>query len=128
MTTDLAMLTWSAVLCALLFVPYEIAQTLRWGVPVSVGNRAETPPLPEWAERAIRAHRNMLENLPHFAALVLVAAVCGAANEVTALGATVFFWARLSHAALYIAGVPWLRTLAFFSGLTGEGLILAQIL
>ena len=37
MTTDLMMLTWSAVLCALLFVPYGIAQTLGWGVVVSVG-------------------------------------------------------------------------------------------
>ena len=128
MTTDLLMLTWSAVLCALLFVPYGIAQTMHWGVPVCVGNRGETPPLPEWAERAIRAHRNMLENLPHFAALVLVAAVSGAANQTTALGATVFFWARLSHALFYIAGVPWLRTVSFFSGLAGEGLILAQIL
>ena len=57
-----------------------------------------------------------------------MAAVCGAANETTALGATVFFWARLSHAILYIAGVPWLRTAAFFTGLAGEGLIIAQIL
>lgn len=128
MTTDLTMLTWSAVLCALLFLPYGIAQTQRWGISVCVGNRAATPPLPEWAERAIRAHRNMLENLPHFAALVLVTAVSGAANETTALGATLFFWARLSHAALYIAGVPWLRTVAFFAGLAGEGLIFAQLL
>ena len=128
MTTDLVMLAWSAVLCALLFVPYGIAQTLRWGIPISVGNRTETPSLPEWAERAIRAHRNMLENFPHFAALVLVASLGGAANETTALGATIFFWARLSHAALYIAGVPWLRTVAFFTGFAGEVLILTQIL
>ncbi len=128
MTTDLVMLTWSAVLCALLFVPYGAAQTVEWGLPLAAGNRAETPPLPEWAERAIRAHRNMLENFPHFAALVLVAAVSGAANEATALGATLFFCARLAHAALYIAGVPWLRTAAFFTGLVGEGIILVQIL
>ena len=37
MTTDLWMLTASASLCALLFIPYGIAQTLVWGVPVSVG-------------------------------------------------------------------------------------------
>ena len=33
------MLTASAVFCALLFVPYGIAQTFVWGIPVSVGNR-----------------------------------------------------------------------------------------
>ena len=59
MTPDLWMLTASAVLCALLFIPYGVAQTLVWGVPVSVGNRDITPPLPAWAERGIRAHRNM---------------------------------------------------------------------
>ena len=127
MTTDLMMLTWSAVLFALLFAPYGIGQSIHWGLPLAAGNRASTPPLPEWANRAVRAHRNMAENFPHFAALVLVAAVAGKANDLTALGATIFFWARLGHAALYIVGVPWLRTIAFFTGLTGEAIILRQL-
>lgn len=128
MTTDLWMLTASAVLCALLFVPYGIAQTFVWGVPISVGNREATPPLPAWAERAIRAHRNMLENFPHFAAFVIVAHVSGASNEATALGASIFFWARVAHATVYIAGIPFARTVAFFAGLTGEGIILVQLI
>lgn len=122
------MLTASAVLCALLFVPYGIAQTLAWRIPLAVGNREVTPPLPRWAERGIRAHRNMLENFPHFAALVIVAHLTGATNSQTALGATIFFWARMLHAALYIAGVPWLRTAAFFAALGGEAVILAQVI
>lgn len=128
MVTDLQMLTASTVLCALLFVPYGIAQTVVWGIPLAVGNREATPPLPGWAERAIRAHRNMLENFPHFAALVIVVHLTGATNSQTALGATIFFWARLVHAALYIAGIPWLRTVAFFAGLAGEGIILTQLI
>jgi uncharacterized MAPEG superfamily protein len=128
MSTELVMLTASATLCALLFVPYGAAQSTVWGLRVSLGNREVTPPLPAWAERAVRAHRNMLESLPHFAALVLVAVVTDKTNAMTAAGATVFFWSRLAHAGLYIAGVPALRTLAFFAGLAGEGLILAQLL
>lgn len=128
MTTDLWMLTASAVLCALLFIPYGIAQTFVWGVPVSVGNREGTPPLPAWAERGNRAHRNMLENFPHFAALVLVGHLVGASNDATAIAASIFFWARVVHAAAYIAGVPLARTVAFFAGLTGEGIILGQII
>lgn len=128
MATDLQMLTASTVLCALLFVPYGIAQTFVWGIPLAVGNRDATLPLPGWAQRAIRAHRNMLENFPHFAALVIVAHLTGAANSQTALGATIFFWARVAHAVLYVAGIPWLRTAAFFAGLAGEGVILAQLI
>ena len=128
MSTDLVMLTASATLCALLFTPYGVAQSSVWGLRVALGNRESTPPLPAWAGRAIRAHRNMLENLPPFAALVLVAAVAGRANEATALGATIFFWSRLAHAILYIAGTPVLRTVAFFAGLLGEALILSQLL
>lgn len=128
MTTDLLMLTASAVLCALLFVPYGVAQTFSWGLPISFGNRESPPPLPAWAERAIRAQRNMLENFPHFAALVIVAHLAGATNSQTALGASIFFWARLTHAVVYIAGVPWIRTAAFFAGLGGEALILVQLL
>jgi uncharacterized MAPEG superfamily protein len=128
MTTDLMMLTASAVLCALLFIPYGIAQTFVWGIPVSVGNRDAPPPLPAWAERGIRAQRNMLENFPHFAALVIVGYLVGASNDATALGASLFFWARVVHATVYIAGVPFIRTVAFFTGLAGEGIILGQIL
>ena len=128
MTTDLWMLTASAVLCALLFVPYGLAQTFVWGVPVSLGNRENTPPLPPWAERGIRAHRNMLENFPHFAALVIVAHLAGSSNDTTALAASMFFWARVVHVGAYIGGVPLIRTVAFFTGLAGEGIIVAQIL
>jgi len=128
MTSDLVMLTASAVLCGLLFIPYGVAQTLTWGIPVAVGNREAPPPLPAWAERSIRAHRNMLENFPHFAVLVLVAHLSGAANEATALGAAVFFYARVVHAVVYIAGIPWVRTAAFFAGLAGEGIILGQLI
>ena len=127
MTTDLVMLTASAVLCALLFVPYGVATTIIWGLPVSVGNRASTPPVPPWVDRSMRAHRNMLENLPHFAVLVLVAHMTGLNNATTALGATIFFWARIAHAVVYTAGIPWVRTLAFFVGLGGEAMILVQL-
>jgi uncharacterized MAPEG superfamily protein len=52
----------------------------------------------------------MLESLPIFAALVLVAQVADKANAMTALGAELFFWARLAYAPVYVIGVPGLRT------------------
>lgn len=127
MTADLVMLTASAVLTAALTLPYGAAMWAGWPLRDVLGNRDDPPPLPPWAERARRAHRNMLENIPHFAALVLVANVSGRANFETALGATIFFWARVAHAIVYITGFWPLRALAFFAGLAGEALILTQL-
>ena len=58
-----------------------------------------------------------------FAALVLIAAVAGKANATTAIGATLFFWARLAYAVIYLIGIPWLRTLAWFVGVIGMAMI-----
>jgi len=128
MTTDLRMLTASAVLTALLISGKGLAMWMYWPVRDVLGNRDDPPPLPAWAWRADRAHRNMLENFPHFAALVVVVSIAGLSNAWSALGATIFFWARLAHAVLYMSGAWRLRWIAFFAGLGGELLILLQIL
>lgn len=119
MNTELQML----VLCALL----AVAQALLTLFPVlfgegfryALGNRERPPSLPEWGKRAGRAHRNMLEQFPPFAALVLAAQAAGISNEATAWGATLFFWGRLAHAVTYTAGIPYLRTLAFLVAIGG---------
>ena len=128
MTRELAMLTASAVLTGCLVLPYGLAIWTRWRIVDVLGNRENPPPLPPWAERARRAHRNMLENFPHFAVLVLVVNAAGLANPQTAVGATVFFWARLAHAIIYIAGIWQLRAIAYFAGVAGELLILFRLL
>ena len=129
MTTDLTMLTATAVLAGLLVNPYGLAMWTLWPVREILGNRENPPPpLPAWAERAQRAQRNMLENFPHFAVLVLVAHAAGLANEQTALGATIFFWARLVHAVVYTTGIWQLRGPAFFAGWAGESLIIFRLL
>jgi len=128
MTTDLAMLTASAVLTAFLVLPDGLAMWANWRVTEVLGNRETPPPLPPWAERAKRARANMLENFPHFATFVLTAHLAGASNQYTALGATIFFWARLAHALLYITGIWQPRAIAYFAGIAGEILIVAQLI
>ena len=127
MTIDLWLLTWSVVLC---FVQVSIAatgSTLKWGLPIAAGNREDVAGLVGWQGRAQRAHGNMVENLVLFAALVLVAHVAGKANEMTALGAHIFFWARVAHAVLYVAGVPWARTLIWAVSIVGLVIIFSQL-
>ena len=58
----------------------------------------------------------MVENLPAFAALVIIAHL----TDVNATaGAALFFWARLVHAVVHIMGLPYIRTLAFASSWVG---------
>ena len=128
MTTDLMMLTWSAVLCVLLAFPYTIGLTQKLGLPTMAGNRENFPVVEGWIGRSLRAHRNMVENLAPFAALVLVAHVAGKAGSDTALGAQLFFWSRLVHAGAYLGGVVWVRTAAFAVSFVGMLLIVVAIL
>jgi uncharacterized MAPEG superfamily protein len=129
MTTDLWMLVWTALLAlGLPFIYLAGLTQAPGGAAWSLGNRAEPlAGIREWAARAQRAHLNLLQNLAPFAILVLVAQVSGKANATTALGATIFFWARVAHAAVYIAGIKYLRTLVFAFATFGAVLILAQL-
>lgn len=128
MTTDLWMLVWTAVLCLCLpFVYLTSRVTTPGGLAWGIGNREQPLQFPAWTGRAERAHRNLLENLAAFAILVLVAHVAGKANATTALGATLFFWGRVAHAAVYIAGITYVRTLAFVVAFLGELMIFLQL-
>ena len=127
MTIDLWLLTWSVVLCLAQVVIAASGSSLKWGLPTAAGNREDVAELTGWLGRAQRAHRNMLENLLLFAVLVLVAHAAGKANEMTALGAHLFFWARLAYAAIYVAGVPWVRTLLWVVSVVGMVIIFAQL-
>src|SRR5262249_57359319 len=86
MNTDLTMLAASAVLTGLLVSGKGLAMWMYWPVADVLGNRDDPPPLPAWAWRADRAHRNMLENFPHFAHLVLLTNMARLANPLTPPG------------------------------------------
>jgi uncharacterized MAPEG superfamily protein len=127
MSLEMKLLVWSA---ALAFAQMLIAVTgafLHLGLPTLAGNRENLPPLPGWAGRAERAHFNMLENLVLFAILVLVAQIAGKLNPTTALGAELFFWARLAYALVYLAGIPWVRTGVWAVSVVGLLMIFLQL-
>jgi uncharacterized MAPEG superfamily protein len=128
MTTDLWMLVYSALLCVsipLLGVTKLLAMPggPQWGF----GNRDDSFVVPDWVNRTRRAHMNMVENLAPFACLVLAAHVSGNANETTALGAQIFFVARVAHAAIYIIGIPYARTAVFGLSFVGMFMILGEL-
>lgn len=127
MSTELTMLTWSAVLCVLLAVPYTLGLIAERGLITMVGNREGFAPTTGWIHRAQRAHANMVENLVPFAALLLTVVVASRTSATTALAAQLFFYARLGHAVVYIAGIPWLRTLAWTLGVVAMAMLLVAL-
>jgi uncharacterized MAPEG superfamily protein len=129
MTTDLLMLVYSAVLCVLLAFPYTLALIRQVGPFRAVAYPQPThDDMSNWVQRSKRAHMNMVENLSIFAAIVLVVHVAGMANPMTAMGAQVFFWARIVMAVGHIGGIPGLRSVSWFVSLAGLMIILLQVL
>ena len=129
MTPDLMYLALTAGLAAVLWIPNVVGIVSQHGfITPADFKSAEDKQLQGWAQRAKRAHLNMTENLAHFAVLVIVAHLAGVANETTAIAAQVFFWARLAHAAVFYAGIPFLRTLAFSAGFIAEIFIFIEII
>lgn len=127
MTPDLRLLLWSVALTFVEVVIAVLAAIGQVGLGTLAGNRESLATLHGFAGRAQRAHRNMLESLPLFIALVLMAQLIGRANATTLLGCQLFFWGRLAHWVLYLAGVPWLRTIAWVVSVVGMILIFAQL-
>jgi uncharacterized MAPEG superfamily protein len=117
MTDDLTYLAWTALLTAVLWIPYIAGQVMTNGFLTPTNYRDPTPrEVPLWGQRANRAHMNAVEAFAPFATLVIVAHLAGVANEATAMWAAVYFWARLAHVIVYLFAVPFLRTIIFTVG------------
>jgi uncharacterized MAPEG superfamily protein len=127
MKPELMWLVWSV---ALAFVQVLVAVSgafTQVGLMKLVGNREDMPKLTGWVGRAERAHLNMIINLALFASLELAVAVLAKGNATTMLGAELFFWCRVAYAVIYLAGLPWLRTLSWLGSVIGLILIFLQL-
>lgn len=127
MSPALSTLSYVAIFAALLWVPYVLAMFMTRPLMDVFGYPDNPAPLPNWAERAKRAHMNLLENLVPFAALVIVSELVKADAAATASAATIFLYARLVHWLVYVLKVPFLRTLAFLAGVAAMLLIYLEI-
>ncbi len=127
MTIELTCLVWSVALAFVMVVIAASGATLKVGLPMLAGNREGMTDLTGWSGRAVRAHRNMLESLVLFAALVLTAQAANVHNGMTVLGAQLFFWSRLAYAVCYIVGIPWVRTAVWAASIVGLVLIFLQL-
>lgn len=127
MTPDLRLLLWVLVLTFVEVVVAVLFAQGQVGLGMLAGNREDLEPLTGFAGRAKRAHQNMLESLPLFIGLVLIAHLAGKANGATLTGCELFFWGRLAHWIIYAIGIPWLRTIAWVISIIGLIVIFGQL-
>ncbi len=125
MTIEIQMLAWAIVLGLLHVVLTVVLATFDKGLQWNLGARdAEGPPTSTIAGRVNRGLRNFVETFPFFAAAVLAVVVTGRADAMTALGAQLYFWARLIYVPVYAAGIPYLRTLVWTVSIIGLVMVL----
>jgi uncharacterized MAPEG superfamily protein len=93
-----------------------------------LGNRDTMRPLTITGQRAARALANMQEALPVFLALALLNMIVGTAAGDAVTGATIFLIARVLYAAVYIVGIPVVRTLIWVAGWVGLALMTLPLL
>ena len=131
MSTELTYLFLSALLLSVAWIPHIAGQIMTHGLLTAddYTNLREQSEFPAWVRRANRAHVNLVEQFGVFAALVLMAHSLGVTSGTMALAAAAFFWARVAHFIVFIAGIrvlmartviftiAWLAILVFAWGL-----------
>ncbi len=128
MSVELLMLVYSVLLFFVIIVAQAGLAIQQNGLTAQAGSRDNLPAPTLLRQRLQRLSANMQENLVMFAAVVLVANAAGVSNSATALGASLFFYARVGHAIIYAAGWPMIRPLFYFAGLIGTGMIIVEML
>jgi uncharacterized MAPEG superfamily protein len=62
-----------------------------------------------------------------FAVAVIIVHLAGKADATSALGAQIFLGGRIAHAAVYIAGIPVVRTLAWTVAIAGLAMVVSVL-
>ena len=125
-SVEIQMLLWAVVLgLAQLMVATTMA-TRELGTKWNASPRDKpTKPVSVVTGRMLRAFANFKETFVFFAVAVTV---LGKSNATSALGAQLYFWARVVYVPVYAAGILVLRTLIWLVSLAGMVMVLAAAL
>jgi uncharacterized MAPEG superfamily protein len=128
MTTELTLLACGVFLGFAQIILASHAASAQRGYRWTAGPRDEPMrPLIGIPGRLERAARNYLETFAFFATAVVIASIIDRHNWMTLLGAHLYFWGRLVYLALYVLGVPVLRSLAWNAATIGVFLMLIAL-
>jgi uncharacterized MAPEG superfamily protein len=126
---ELQMLCWAVVLGLVQLVVATALATKDQGLAYNISPRdLPPPPVSVLSARLLRAFGNFRETFVLFAVSVLVVTVLAKNSPSSALGAQIYFWARLVYVPIYAAGIPALRTLVWAASVVGLVMVLVAAL
>ena len=128
MTPELTYLTYAILLLIAHMLVQATASDLSKGIGWALGPQDEKREPSPVAGRLERALTNYVYNLPAFMALALMLKITDLGSETTALGAAIWFWARVAYVPAYASGAPLVRSVAWFASLAGLVLMIAPLL
>lgn len=127
MTPELQYLTYGVILLIAHVIIQATFSDLSKGLGWALGPQDETRDQNAVAGRIERALANYLETFPAFAALALVLAVTELGTATSALGAAIWFWARIAYIPAYASGIPLVRSVAWFISLGGLAMMITAL-
>ncbi|MGB3295559.1 MAG: MAPEG family protein [Phormidesmis sp.] len=127
MTIELWMLLGSVLLLFSLIMVQQVYVDITLGAKYSLSNREGSKPTAAISGRIDRAIANLMENLALFTPVVLVLSAADISTGAARTGAVVFFCARIIHAVTYVSGITVVRSLAWFAGIIGIGIMLSAL-
>lgn len=128
MTIELTYLTYAVVLLFVHMFVQASFSDLSKGIIWAIGPQDEPREQNIVAGRIQRALTNYVYNLPAFVALALLLKVTELGTEGTALGAAVWFWARVAYLPACASGIPLSRTIAWVTSLVGIAMMILPLL
>ena len=123
---ETTVLLWSVVLGLVQLVLASMAMNNSVGLPYNLSSR-DVPPsnaISQMAGRLVRAFNNFRETFGFFAVAVLLVAILNKHDQTSALGAQLYFWARLIYVPVYALGIQVVRTIVWAVSIIGLVMVL----
>ena len=116
MGSELSILALFGLLIVVTILLQVLLALPKVGLPYLATPRDEDRDLGVVCGRALRALNNSVTAMALFAPAILILALTDGFRATTLLMAQVFLIARVAYLVVYLAGIPWLRTIVWLAG------------
>ena len=126
--TELTILAWSVVLLLVHIVAQTLSLVKDGGLTYAMSNRDGEVAISLVTDRLTRGLRNFVETYGAFVGLALALAVTDKTGGLGAVGALIWFWARVFYVPVFAAGIPVARTGIWAVSVVGLVLMLIRLI